>query len=155
MRATAATSNLFKDRQFEMDQTLNDPYDGDPDLQRDADFTSTQYDPSPERRVTVNYDPSSPDKTRNNENRGTNETGAFPEGSRNRTTAETSLQETATSGNAGHVLSAKLQMVLGNAAGPNTTFESMGESNPNDLSGILEYNKELQWSLIMLKKENE
>ena len=74
MRATAATSNMFKDRQFEMDQTLNDPYDGDPDLQRDADFTSTQYDPSPDRRVTINYNGS--EKTRNHDS-GTKETGAF------------------------------------------------------------------------------
>ena len=76
------------------------------------------------------------------------------ENSRNRTTAETSFNDHNT-GNAGNILSAKLQMVLGNAGGPNTTFDSMAESNPNDLSGILEYNKELQWSLIMLKKENE
>ena len=64
------------------------------------------------------------------------------ENSRNRTTAETTFNDD-NIGNAGHILSAKLQMVLGNAAGPNTTFDSMAESNPNDLSGILEYNKEL------------
>ena len=73
MGATAATSNLFNQRTLESD-ALNDPYDGDPDLQRDADFTSTQYDPSPDRQVTMNYNAN--DKTRNHDS-GTKDTGAF------------------------------------------------------------------------------